>query len=461
MLGGGAVADDETRSVGHRGVEGGAEGTDGDLAGQEAVDHRLLRAAVQVEDHVEPGGDARRCQVGDGVGQRGQEVVPAAAVAEPGPAELAVVGPRVDQLGQGQLFQHRGVAVGEVLDLPQLVPERAGDGHPGQAQSGGQALGRRAHVDHVLGVEGLQGAHGLAVIAQLAVVVVLYDQAPGGPGPGHGRGPPVRRQGGSRRVLVGRGEHDGAHPAQVVEAGSVLVDRQRHHGEPGPPYGGPVVGNARVLHADGGDTPGPEHPAGEVEGLAPPRAGHQVVGVGDHAPHPAEVGGQGRAQPWVPARVAVAQVGVGHRAQDLAQRGGPRATGEAGEVGAAGLEVVTGPGWEGGHHGSGLLAPGALRHGGGRALPGDQPALGGQLGVGVGHRAPGESEVGGQGPGGGQAVAPHQAAVPDGLPDGSFEGGPATVGPAELDVEVDRTGPGCLHGNRPYRWTSSGVGSFP
>ena len=52
---------------------------------------------------------------------------------------------------------------------------RAGrEHHPAEPQTRRQALAGRAHVDDPVGVHALERADGLAVVAELAVVVVLH-----------------------------------------------------------------------------------------------------------------------------------------------------------------------------------------------------------------------------------------------------------------------------------------------
>ena len=57
-----------------------------------------------------------------------------------------------------------------------------------------------------MGVQPLHAGRGFAGVVEFAVVVVLEDPALVLPGPGDGGQPPLQRQGGAGRVLVGRGQ---------------------------------------------------------------------------------------------------------------------------------------------------------------------------------------------------------------------------------------------------------------
>ena len=81
-------------------------------------------------------------------------------------------------------------------------------------------------IDDTVGTQRLQGADRLAVVAELAVVVVVEDVTVGALGPLDDRGAPRRMQRHPVRVVVGGGEEHGGH-VEVVELGhhrAVLVE---------------------------------------------------------------------------------------------------------------------------------------------------------------------------------------------------------------------------------------------
>lgn len=117
-------------------------------------------------------------------------------------------------------------------------------------------------MDDALGVEVLQGADRLAVVAELAVVVVLQDPAAGAPSPVDDGRAPLGMQGHAERELVrGREEHGpraAAGGAQVGRAGAVRVDRERRGAQPGPGQDVPVDVEAVLVHRDRAHTALPQ-----------------------------------------------------------------------------------------------------------------------------------------------------------------------------------------------------------
>ena len=70
----------------------------------------------------------------------------------------------------------------------------------------------------------MEGADGMPVVAELAVVVVFDDEAAGSGRPGDCRDSPCRTQRRPERKLVRGGEHHRLVLVEVVDAGAVLVD---------------------------------------------------------------------------------------------------------------------------------------------------------------------------------------------------------------------------------------------
>jgi hypothetical protein len=196
----------------------------------------------QFEQRVQAGRDTGDPHVRGFAAQRGGQPVPPPAVGEPGPAHVPVVGAGRDELGQGQLVERAGLPVGQLLGRGDIVGQVAGQDEPAEAESRGQALAGRAGVDDVIGREALNRADRLAVVAELAVVVVLDHHAPGVTGPLDYPGPAPRRQRHPERELVGRGQQHRAGRADLVHHGAAVVDRQ--HGQPqaGGRGHGPVAG---------------------------------------------------------------------------------------------------------------------------------------------------------------------------------------------------------------------------
>ena len=122
-----------------------------------------------------------------------------------------------------------------------------------------------------------------------------------------------------------------------------------------------------------------------------------ALGVGHHATHPAEIAGQGRAQDGRPARIAVAELGIGHARQSRAQRPQPRRPREGREIGPARAEV------EAHTRRRRRDVPAAALGGGGVAgnartcaLAQIQVPLGAELRVRIHHDAPRDAELAGQ-----------------------------------------------------------------
>ena len=155
--------------------------------------------------------------------------------------------PERDQLGQRELLEHRRPARAR-LGLEHRLDQRAREHEPRQPQPGRERLARGAGVDDVLGIEALERARGLAVVAELAVVVVLDHDRPALARPGHERRPAGGRERRAERELVGGGEQRGV---GLDRLRAVLVDRHRHD----PPR------RPRARSRGGGAGTGPPSPA--------------------------------------------------------------------------------------------------------------------------------------------------------------------------------------------------------
>jgi hypothetical protein len=131
-----------------------------------------------------PAGRADELGVGELARDRGDQGVAPAAVQPPGPAQVAVDVAALEQVGQGELLEHRAAAVGGDALPRHRAGEPLGQDEPPEPQPVGQRLARRPGVGDAVGIDALQRAHRLAVEAVLGVVVVLDDQAVDRLGPG-------------------------------------------------------------------------------------------------------------------------------------------------------------------------------------------------------------------------------------------------------------------------------------
>jgi hypothetical protein len=129
------------------------------------------------------------------------------------PTQVSVVASRPQQRGQRQLVQAGGAAVGEHLRLGDRAGQRRRGDDPAKPDRGRQRLAHRAEGEDPVRGDSLQHADGLAVVAELGVVVVLDDERVVTAGPLDQRLPPRRRQYHPGGRLVGRGHHHGAGPA--------------------------------------------------------------------------------------------------------------------------------------------------------------------------------------------------------------------------------------------------------
>ena len=147
--------------------------------------------------------------------------------------------------------------------------------------------------------------------------------------------------------------------------------------------------------------------------LAPAAGDDHSARVGHHAAHSAQVVSQGEAKDLAPLRIGVAEVGVPHPGERLAEGAEPGGAGEDRQVGDAGAEVVE-------RRRRRLRTPGGGRLAGsgaaGDARPGAraelQVPLPGELGVRVHHDRPGDAQLAGEVSGRGEPGAGMEARGP-------------------------------------------------
>jgi hypothetical protein len=343
--------------------------------------------------------EPERCQGGD-------QAVTAAAVGEPGAADLPVVRAAGDELGQGELVQCRRAAA-ERRDHRVQQPGR--DDQPGQPHRRGQALARRAAVDHPVGRERVHAADRLPVVAELPVVVVLDHD----PAPLRERPAAARVQGHAQRELVRGREQGGVGTGRRGGHGAVTVQRQRAQVQARGRDDVAMLLVAVLLDGHHARAVRAQRPPDRAEAVREPGTDHDISGFGGHAAHPGQVLGQHGAQHREPARIAVAEDSVGGGGQRLTGGGQPRAAREPGHVGLPRAQIVAVPG-RGGRGDGGAGRDGAAgRDRGAGAGPRAEPPLGHQLAVDLRDRVARDAEVGGQHAGGRQPGAGSQPAGPD------------------------------------------------
>lgn len=288
----------------------------------------------------------------------------------------------------------------------------------------------------------MQSAERLAVVAELAVVVVLNDDRIASPGPGEGGVAAARGQHGAKRELVGGSDHGGTGSFDRREVGAFVVDGNGHDVETCAGSDTAKLGKSVGLDGDDRRPPVLEGAAEQSERLSEPRTDHDPRRISAHTSGPAEVDGQRLAQLARAAGVAVAEVGVGGVSPRPATGGQPRGAGKRGEVGTAGTEVIAPRARSVGRHGVGR--DGCVRtigDGRPRTLSGGEPSLRGELGVDVHHRVASEAEVSGQVPRRRKAGAGRQATIGNCLPEAVLKG-PRAAGATQLDVKIDaKSGP--------------------
>ena len=145
--------------------------------------------------------------------------------------------PFLQKAAEGLLLKAAdGVGVGaEGGPVPlQQVP---GQDHAGDADAGGQALGKGAEIHHraVGPRHALEAGQGPHVEAELRVVVVLQDVPPRGPGgPGQKLGPPPRGHGDGGGKVVAGGDVAQVGPALLQPSCRAVPPRQCPHTGRGP-----------------------------------------------------------------------------------------------------------------------------------------------------------------------------------------------------------------------------------
>ena len=123
-----------------------------------------------------------------------------------------------------RLVQHVGEPAREAALRGERAGEPLGDDSPREADGRREALRGGAGVEHVVGRERLERADRATVVAELAVVVVLDDEAAGAFRPAHDLEPASRAERDADRELVRRGEQYRIHVPEAVDHRAARVD---------------------------------------------------------------------------------------------------------------------------------------------------------------------------------------------------------------------------------------------
>jgi hypothetical protein len=282
----------------------------------------------------------------------GGQPVPAAAIAEPGPSDLPVVGAGGDELGQGQLVQ-----AGRPICQPgcHRIEQPRWHNQPAEPQSRSQALAGRPRVDHTTGCERLQGADRLPVITEFPVVVVLDHQA----APAGHLMAAAWMQRRAQRELMRRGQQHCVRIAGRADHGAPVVDGHRPQ-----PQSLPAGDSAVRLMTVGFDrertcSVRAQHAADGRQPMREAAADHDAAGIGDHAAGPGQVIGQGHPQLRQAARIGIAEEMIGRGREHPARGRQPGPAREGRQIGHPGSQVIAGHArLGGGRRGSGTARAG-------------------------------------------------------------------------------------------------------
>jgi hypothetical protein len=298
----------------------------------------------------------------------------------------------------------------------------------------------------MVGNEPLDGPDGLAVVAELAVVVVLDDQAGSPPSPLGGVMAPLRMQRHAQRVLMCRREHAGGdvHFRQQIGPRSIAVHPQRDDTGTGIVYDVSMERQARVFHRD--RPVAPHNPGNQRQRLHVARRDDDLLGPGKHAPCPSQVFGKRGSQYQLPGRVAVTERRRRRAGQGTAGAAQPGSDREGGHIGRARPQVVSRCGRPRRPGRSRCRQVGQLGDGGARAVPGQQVTLRGELVVRGRYRAPRRTQLGRKGTGRRQARSRGQPPGSDRITQGSLDRRSPAAGSSHIEVQIHtRSGPSFCH----------------
>jgi len=176
---------------------------------------------------MKPRGDAGDANRGHVALKCGDEPVAPAPVHQTRAPDVPVVGARADELGERQLVDGAGVPVGDRLGGEDAVDQVRRYDEPAESDTRREGLARSSGVHDPLRSERLERAQRVAVVAELAVVVVLDDQAPGRVAPLGDESPAPGSERRADRELMSGCEQGDVGRAETLNRGALVVDVHR------------------------------------------------------------------------------------------------------------------------------------------------------------------------------------------------------------------------------------------
>ena len=357
----------------------------------------------------------------------GQNRVVTGAVLLAHPSQVLLVVALVQEPGQHVLVQG-GHRAGIEIQLPAVLLQQAGrQHHESHPHGGGDGLGEGVHVYHPPGgVDTLEGGNGTACKAELAVIVILDDDASSLLSPAQQGLPPADGCHQSGGIVVGGREmdHTGSRRLQGLRGNALAVQGHRAASRAALAVHLADFGIARILHGKDG-LPSQQLSQQQIQVLRP-GPHHDLLRRHGHALILPQVPGDGLPQGGQPLVGHWAQQGFPVLGQHLPGQTGPGRRGEAAGVHLVALQIQ--PPDRGlrrrlrsRRSGDGRPGPLHLRH---KKAPfglGVHIALRLQLLVGPLHRHDGDVQVLRQGPLGGQPLPGRQGAVQDVPPDAAVQ----------------------------------------
>jgi hypothetical protein len=189
------------------------------------------------------------------------------------------------------------------------------------------------------GVEALERADRLAVVAILAVVVVLEHERVVGRRPVEQRGPALWHEHGAGWHLMRRRDERGGRAGQRIGAQPAVVDGYRHRLEAGALDHRAVLPEARLLDDNAPRPAAAQHGAEHRDRLRDAAGDDDALGLGDDAAGTPEVRGERVAQRRRALPRAVAEIDVGRGGEGAARGGQPGSPRERAAIGRLGPEV--------------------------------------------------------------------------------------------------------------------------
>ena len=264
----------------------------------------------------------------------------------PAPVHAAHPGEMAGEVALGQkaaesLLLKAADGVGVAAEHRLVLPQKAhGQHHAGDTDTGSQALGKGAEIDHraPAAPHALEAGQRPGIKAELRVVVVLQDVPPRPlPGPPQQLGPPGHRHGDGSGEVVAGGHIAEIRPTclQALRREAPLVNGHAPAADAAVFQDHPGAVIAGVLHRRRHRSQQPGHKAQQVLHTG---AYHDLLHAAVHPPVGPQVLRQLPAQIFVPLAVAVAQE-LRLPVKEVPLDPPPSAEGEQGRIHAAGGEI--------------------------------------------------------------------------------------------------------------------------